>query len=351
MEGLCPCGCLFIFIVIPSIISIISHVNRESEKAAWRQLAATHHLDFVSGNSFFGNGSYVTGFYRGHSLWLTTIEEKGGNSSITYTRAGVFAGPQPDKLPAKGGSKKPLTFQEAIDRFSLPDLPYSSEREFKVKPDGQAIYYEQPGIIQDTKFLEQLFDLLTNLVEAYPVIVAQGGEAILALQPAFEYTALKPVLLSVLRDIAHNTSMQLADRTANLLCPHCLTRFGSHKVSLSWWSNLTFYGCRRCSQSRSFYEGPVVAVLDSQMADKPVQQDGVIRVNWSTQRQLFDFDAVEIVRAGDEEVERFAVQVGNDTDETRESRYEEMQCVVLPGCQLSANTLRILRHTFGQVIS
>jgi hypothetical protein len=30
---------------------------------------------------------------------------------------------------------------------------------------------------------------------------------------------------------------------------------------------------------------------------------------------LFDFDRVEIQQATDEEVERFAVQVGNDTDE------------------------------------
>src|SRR6185295_18517069 len=80
------------------------------------------------------------------------------------------------------------------------------------------------------------------------------------------------------------------------------------------------------------------------------QQDGLIPVNWSATRKLFDFNAVEIVRATDEEVERFAVQVGNDTDPTRQPGYKEMQCVILPQCQLSENTWRILQRTFGQVV-
>ena len=58
---------------------------------------------------------------------------------------------------------------------------------------------------------------------------------------------------------------------------------------------------------------------------------------------------MEIIQATDEEVERFAVQVGNDTDPYREPRYEQMQCSVDPKCQLSENTLRILESIFGPV--
>jgi hypothetical protein len=48
-------------------------------------------------------------------------------------------------------------------------------------------------------------------------------------------------------------------------------------------------------------------------------------------------------------VERFAVQVGNDTDPVRQEFYRFMRCVISPDCRLSDNTIRILRRTFGQV--
>jgi hypothetical protein len=65
---------------------------------------------------------------------------------------------------------------------------------------------------------------------------------------------------------------------------------------------------------------------------------------------LFDFDQVEIIQASDEEVERFAVQVGNDTDLVREPRYREMICKIGPECRLSENTIRILEKMFGEII-
>jgi hypothetical protein len=58
---------------------------------------------------------------------------------------------------------------------------------------------------------------------------------------------------------------------------------------------------------------------------------------------------LEIILATDEEVEHFAVQVGNDTDPVRSRDYKQMRCTVGPDCKLSANTMRILQRTFGQV--
>jgi hypothetical protein len=55
------------------------------------------------------------------------------------------------------------------------------------------------------------------------------------------------------------------------------------------------------------------------------------------------------VQATDEEVERFAVQVGNDTDAIRKPRYKKMRCTVSADCQLSANTMRILKRIFGSI--
>ena len=101
-------------------------------------------------------------------------------------------------------------------------------------------------------------------------------------------------------------------------------------------------------QRQNFRE--VVAVLDADWAAE-TERVGVDkqRVNWLRRQKLFDFDWVEIVNATDEDVDNFAVQIGNDTDDWRQLRYPQMQCVISPQCALSENTLRILKNTFGEV--
>lgn len=137
-----------------------------------------------------------------------------------------------------------------------------------------------------------------------------------------------------------------------ILYLHCFTRFDAYKVRLGGWldsETFTYYGCRTCHQSREFFEGWVVALLDNTLAQEQFQHNGVLRVNWLSRRALFDFDEVEIVQATDEDVERFAVQVGNDTDSLRKPRYQQMRCVVSADCGLSENTHRILQRMFGSV--
>jgi hypothetical protein len=92
----------------------------------------------------------------------------------------------------------------------------------------------------------------------------------------------------------------------------------------------------------------VTAVLDNQAQAETSQNGQVLQANWLIRRQLFDFDAVKIIQATDEDVERFAVQVGNDTDPRRQGRYKDMRCVVSSDCELSENTMRILERTFGE---
>jgi len=92
-----------------------------------------------------------------------------------------------------------------------------------------------------------------------------------------------------------------------------------------------------------------VALLDQAAPAGPVEENGLIRINWLARRELFDFDAVEIRNATDEAVERFVVQIGNDTDEWRRPRYGGLDCTVAAGCRLSENTLRLLRKQFAVV--
>jgi len=182
---------------------------------------------------------------------------------------------------------------------------------------------------------------------AYSAVVAPGGAAVPFLKDKIAKNHHESIATELLRAIARNTTARIGDRALQLLCPSCLTRYKAHKVLLESLEYLTYYGCRICGQSREFLEGRIIAVLDGRMDTERVQQDRTWRVNWLARRALFDFDEVEIVQATDEDVERFAVQVGNDTDEFRRSRYREMACKIVSDCGLSENTLRILKSTFG----
>ncbi len=331
-----------LIIIIAVVFSVASKQSREKQKAAWKRLAAAHNLEFVPNDNYFSDGAYVSGSYRGHSLKLETIQKSQGKSSVTYTRLELFVGRLPDE-------QQSLSFEEALNRFALLHFPYDLQGKLKAESYCEPIYYEQQGIVQDVKFLEELMNLLASLAEAYPVIVVGGTEALPKLHSAAGSETLGDVTSRLLRDIVEESRQRLEHRAPWLLCPTCLTRFGPHTWEVSWWTSHTYYGCRTCQQNRKYLEGQVVAVLDSRMGSEPVQQEDLVRVNWSARRELFDFDAVEIIEATDEDAERFAVQVGNDTDPTREPRYKAMPCVVSPECQLAENTIRILEHTFGQV--
>lgn len=187
---------------------------------------------------------------------------------------------------------------------------------------------------------------------ARQTLVALGGEVAEPLHRIAldESHPLQTVAIELLTEIEQETTLRFAWRLSQLLCPYCLTRFGAHSVDLTWGVSFTYYGCRVCGQGQEFLEFPqVVAVLDANWTGLSDQQEGRLRLNWLQRRTLFDFDHVEIKQASDEEVERFVVQVGNDTDPIREPRYKQLKCSVTPDCRLSDNTLRILQHTFGVV--
>ena len=184
-------------------------------------------------------------------------------------------------------------------------------------------------------------------------LVALGGAAVEPLRTIAEDRAspLRPTALWLLEGIAEDTASRLADRAETLLCPRCLARFGEISTELSGDLLLTYYGCLACGQSRESLEwaGEVVAVLDARMQSAYAQEGETLWGNWLVRRSLFDFDRVEIARATDEDVERFAVQVANDVAPWRQSRYHQLPCRIAPDCNLSENTLRILRNLFGRV--
>ena len=190
------------------------------------------------------------------------------------------------------------------------------------------------------------------MADNYGKLWALGGAAMPGLRKLFEdkKAPLQPIIKQLMMDIAADTTDRLRDQPWQSLCPHCLLGCIEHTVSLSWRKSLSYYGCRNCHQSREFLQGQAVAVLDQNWSEGYTQKKGIIAINWLKYRRLFDFNEVYIGQATDEDVERLAVQVGNDTDEWRKPCYAQMRCLVSLEASLSENTMRILRRTFKNVI-
>lgn len=198
------------------------------------------------------------------------------------------------------------------------------------------------------------YDLINHVIENWAILVALGGEVVPTLVAAGQESGnITPqaLITRLLGDIARDTKNRLSERTSSLVCQNCFVRYAAHKVYLSWVkTNITYYGCRSCGHSRNFFEhsGDIIAVLDEGL-EKYLFQDKILKVNWLLHRTMFDFEKVEIIKAIDEDVERFAVQMGNDTDITGYTGGKKMQCVISPDCLLSENTMRILHRMFSQV--
>ncbi len=307
----------------------------------WQKLAASNQLNFIAGPTWKAD-SIVTGDYRGRFLFLTTVQKDFWQKHIHIS------------LKNKNRPGDEQTAARDISGFRDWAISHNTSywRQLKIKASSQSIAGEYRGIEREAVDLVYTFDLLGDLLDFYPPVVALGAEAIPTLAEIIRKNKmLKPVARQMLKDIARETTARLASKACLLLCVRCLARCKIHKIRLPGRISAIYYGCRACGQSREFLDrsGGVVAVLDSHMLSKHSIRGGVLRVNWLVWRTLFDFDKVEIVQATDQDVERFAVQVGNDTETIRKFRYPRMPCAVAPDCELSPNTMRILQHIFGYV--
>jgi len=181
------------------------------------------------------------------------------------------------------------------------------------------------------------------------VLFYRGGEAVEILQaltkegtPEMQQTAAW-----LLKSISADVTVRLAPDPDNWVCTRCFIRCQAYH--LSWNPLSTYYGCRACKRSYGLVYSPqgIVCVLDAGWPEKYRQQNKSLQVNWLRVRTIFDFDYVEIIQATDEDVERFAVQVGNDIDPLREANYSKIPCTINQDCHLSENTKRVLDSIFG----
>jgi hypothetical protein len=323
----------------------------KTRMAGWQKLADKLGLSFHEPKGLFGSGS-VTGIYQGREITLQhTTRSEGRHKAVDLTLVNL-SGHKADDAPHLTIEipPPPLDGKAMIKVLTPPDAPQVLQGKVLARGNGDEFRFEQRELILEDTRLEAIFRGLVYLAEAYDAIWERGAETIPALVEAAEsLTGLDDSFIyGLAQDIAEDTRQTLSQQAGQLLCPRCMTRCAALEIG-GWLNKISYYGCRSCDQSLEFLEGQAVAVLDERMDGAPQVVDGVIYLNWLVRRSLFDFEAVEIRQASDEEVERFAVQVGNDTDPYRQPHYGEMICTVWPEANLSPNALRILESQFGQV--
>lgn len=318
-----------------------------TETDLWQSLARLNKLTFHP-VSFPHEPARVSGMYRGYRLhlgrWLYGLE-------IILTAA------EPQAPVGDEGVDLESILAELVKSPLLePGLLARVHGYLRFDAPQQKLLYHQTGDLAGTKDVRQLqtlLKLLSRVADDYRRFLALGAEAFPLLQE--HCRRFNPLVRQLVTDIAHlsaATQQQLSEKLKRLLCTACLVRFQAYPIDFLTSTDsfaLTYYGCRYCRQSRNFIEcDRVVAVLDESMSAPYNLHNGELRVNWLNRRRLFDFERVEIIRATDEAVERFAVQVGNNTDSLQQPTYRYMECLISPACELSANTRHILHRTFGQ---
>jgi hypothetical protein len=83
------------------------------------------------------------------------------------------------------------------------------------------------------------------------------------------------------------------------------------------------------------------------MTERLTHAGGVILLNWLKLNAPADCDRILIAHAGEYDIERFCVMLGNDTDPVRAARYPRLPVTL--ACPVPDNARRILDKLFGTV--
>ncbi len=308
--------------------------------SGWEQFAKENNLNSLRGKTL--ETSRVWGTYQDANLVLIAFYTKDGENRLA-SRLTLTA-----KKPLKPMGN--VTLPQVQTAFDQIEEHAVSGLAINLNFDRGQIYWVQRDLLFQQPNLTYTIETLHQFMMMGPDIVALGGELMptLTQAAALNLHPLRRYAWTMMTQIAPMT-MRLQDQMDQLFCQRCITACTQHTAKASEIKRVAYFGCRICHQSNGFYEvSQVIARLDSDFGAEPHQDNETLRVNWLTHRKLFDFSAVEIAKASDEDVERFAVEIGNDTDPLRKPHYATMTCKV--SADLDPSTLRILERTFGEVI-
>jgi len=328
---------------------------------SWQALADEHNLIFLGGGFF--KKVTLHGSYRQYYLNLELkkrTEHKQKLFSTYLTISSTQANSQKN-THQPSSQTKPVVIKDIVRFFNKPSLKFSLKAPLQIAENQQIITYNYNGVNSEKRYLQFLFDLMVDLLNLYPEIIEQEGDIVAGLLTMLndDTHGLQLIAANLLENIANRTAPRLKDKTTPLICPMCLAHCIPHKiiktvskatvkVAIKDVSMLkvTHYGCRLCYQSKNFVEGQLVVVLDHTMQAERLEENNQLRINWFKHKNPFDFDVVEIKQASDEDVERFVVQIKNDTDPGRKEHYKTTTYIIALDCQLNHNTHRILERTF-----
>lgn len=336
-----------LFALIPILARGAQHYRNtrqvEHQKGSWKALADATNMKFVPAALLAP--SRIEGVYRGYKVSIRTYSKNAGATEDEMWTEIRLTMPETSKHASTG--KPDIGAVEHFLNRQKSILPYFDR---SLQFQNNEVKYLESRVRSSVDKLKLVIDHLCDLAEMYNQTIQLGGEAVPLLLPiaSDKGNVLHAMALRLLREIESYTASRFASRFKSVHCTDCLTSFSSHEIDLGF---LSFYGCRTCRQSFSFFENlSPVLVLDNQMKDKYVQHDNFLYVNGFKRQKLFDFNEVIIDNASDKEVAAFAIKIGNDTDAIRIKRYAAMSCTVMAHCPLSKNTRHMLQRVFGRVL-
>lgn len=337
---------VLLFLIFISTIKGVKNYRRiqrieRPKKRAWSGFAEHTQMTFVPAAHLF-RPSRIEGTYRGMDVTIGTTER----APDLYTKIRLT---KPTSSDLTTVPTPDIEHIEHLLNRGKSTLLYYAQR---IELNRNGLLFEERQIRSQVHKLKQIVDYLCDLTVMSDQVVALGGEVVPFLTPiVLDFgNPLNATALRLLQAIEYRTRSEFAWRLKDVRCKKCLDCYVAHKITTGRLSSVQYYACRTCGTSRSYYDkvSPIL-VLDNKMQAKWMLEDNALYVNGFKRKKLFDFDSVMINRASDKEAASLAIKVGNDTDEFRTERYEDMLCTVLESCALSENTMHMLKRVFGRV--
>ena len=342
-------GCLMLAVlVIYLLLRYTSFFKSRSERAkalltvrkteAWQTFAEKYGLTYIPGETI--DKAQVKGQYRTCRFLLKTEQQLTDENVLEITTIRLSCDTSSDTA-----KNRPLSPKKIKSLLTLTDFPVQIKGYIDITANGNAINYTQPNIEYDRIYLQVISDYLYQLLNIYPILVNSKDTYLTELQAIARYKglALQPFARRMMGQMKIPAPKKSEIR---LICPTCLVSYGEAVNSALDGDFNSDVGCRICGNRQGYFAGKMVAVLNRDLTTDIEQVEGELRVNWLKHQHLLDFDEIEIVQATDEDVERFVVQVGNNSDADQKSRYANVTVTISPSCELSGNTQRILKRMF-----
>lgn len=154
----------------------------------------------------------------------------------------------------------------------------------------------------------------------------------------------------LLQSVADATAKAYPD-PESWICTRCFTRGTRQSVRVGFLESVVFPGCARCHATSHLvkFRWNIVAVLDETEPREWWRESGNIAVNCGLHLEPFGFDVLEIRRATDRLIEQWTLVFMEGTDRSPPRADPAVECVIVPECPVSPNTLAILRGLFRRV--